>query len=246
MKFILLGTGSGLPDLENHLSSLYVNVGNKNLLFDCGEGTAWQLLKHQLDGEALDAIFISHYHPDHVTGLFMVLQMLYLNKRRKPLQLFLPERPAVMMETLQFFYTFPQRFGFALQILDCREIELYHEEVSCALTDHLRGYTEFLAANHLPNQMDSFAFKISSEVGDLVYTSDISTTDCIQNLFQDCHTIIVDALHPDAAQILKLQYAGLKRILLTHGISPDLKTALAEDPNPLFEFAREDQIYTLS
>jgi ribonuclease BN (tRNA processing enzyme) len=129
MKFILLGTGSGMPELDKNQSSLYVNVNGKHLLFDCGEGVSKQLLKHHLDNNVLDAIFISHYHPDHISGLFMLLQMLKIQKREKPLQLFLPERPAALVETLQFLYTFIQKFTFPLHILDCEESELYFEEV---------------------------------------------------------------------------------------------------------------------
>ncbi|MBW6513548.1 MAG: ribonuclease Z [Candidatus Syntrophosphaera sp.] len=245
MRFILLGTGSGLPEQGSHLSSLYVNSEGKHLLFDCGEGTSWQLLRHGLAGDVLDAIFISHYHPDHVSGLFMVLQMLYLQKRQKPLQLFLPERPGGMMETFQFFYTFPQRFPFPLQILDCREAELHHDDVTIALTDHLRGYEEFIAASQLANQMNSYAFRISSPAGDLAYTSDIATTDCIQLFLRDCHTVIVDALHPEPAQIFKLSYAGITRILLTHGISESLQAQLAENPQELMQPALEDNIYSI-
>lgn len=245
MKFILLGTGPGLPNLTQNQSGLYVGVNGKNLLFDCGEGTSQQLLKHDLAGETLDAVFISHYHPDHVSGLFMVLQMLYLQSRQKPLQVFLPERPAFMMEILQFLYTFPPRFAYPIQILDCHEAELYHEEVSSALSDHLRGYTEFITANQLPNPMNSYSFRIASEAGDLVYTSDLGTMDSIMNLVRDCHTVIADAIHPEAGQVLKLQYASVKRILLNHGISPELERALAENPLPLFEFAHEGQIYSI-
>lgn len=245
MKFILLGTGSGMPELDKNQSSLYVNVNGKHLLFDCGEGVSKQLLKHHLDNNVLDAIFISHYHPDHISGLFMLLQMLKIQKREKPLQLFLPERPAALVETLQFLYTFIQKFTFPLHILDCEESELYYEEVNAALTDHLLEYEDLVNENKLPNLLHSYAFRISGPEGSLAYTSDINKVDSVQFLIRDCHTVIIDAQHPEADQIIRLQYSGIKRVLLTHGISPKLQAFLFENLIDMFEFAQEDITYII-
>jgi len=245
MKFIFLGTGSGMPELDKNQSSLYVNVNEKHLLFDCGEGVSKQLLKHHLDNNVLDAIFISHYHPDHISGLFMLLQMLKLQKREKPLQLFLPERPAALVETLQFLYTFIQKFTFPLHILDCEESELYFEEVNAALTDHLLEYEGLVNENKLPNLLHSYAFRISGPEGSLAYTSDINKVDSVQFLIRDCHTVIIDAQHPEADQIIRLQYSGIKRVLLTHSISPKLQAFLFENPIDMFEFAQEDITYLI-
>ena len=245
MKFIFLGTGSGMPELDKNQSSLYVNVNEKHLLFDCGEGVSKQLLKHHLDNNVLDAIFISHYHPDHISGLFMLLQMLKIQKREKPLQLFLPERPAALVETLQFLYTFIQKFTFPLHILDCEESELYFEEVNAALTDHLLEYEDLVNENKLPNLLHSYAFRISGPEGSLAYTSDINKVDSVQFLIRDCHTVIIDAQHPEADQIIRLQYSGIKRVLLTHSISPKLQAFLFENPIDMFEFAQEDITYLI-
>ncbi|HNZ44408.1 MAG TPA: ribonuclease Z [Candidatus Syntrophosphaera thermopropionivorans] len=245
MKFILLGTGSGMPELGKNQSSLYVNVNGKHLLFDCGEGVSQQLLKHHLDNNVLDAIFISHYHPDHISGLFMLLQMLKIQKREKPLQLFLPERPAALVETLQFLYTFIQKFTFPLHILDCEESELYYEEVNVALTDHLLEYEDLVNESKLPNLLHSYAFRISGPEGSLAYTSDINKVESVQFLIRNCHTVIIDAQHPEADQIIRLQYSGIKRVLLTHGISPTLQAFLFENPIDMFEFAQEDITYII-
>lgn len=245
MKFILLGTGSGMPELGKNQSSLYVNVNGKHLLFDCGEGVSQQLLKHHLDNNVLDAIFISHYHPDHISGLFMLLQMLKIQKREKPLQLFLPERPAALVETLQFLYTFIQKFTFPIHILDCEESELYYEEVNVALTDHLLEYEDLVNESKLPNLLHSYAFRITGPEGSLAYTSDINKVESVQFLIRNCHTVIIDAQHPEADQIIRLQYSGIKRVLLTHGISPTLQAFLFENPIDMFEFAQEDITYII-
>jgi hypothetical protein len=166
-------------------------------------------------------------------------------KKKKPLQLFLPERPAALVETLQFLYTFIQKFTFPLHILDCEESELYYEEVNVALTDHLLEYEDLVNESKLPNLLHSYAFRISGPEGSLAYTSDINKVESVQFLIRDCHTVIIDAQHPEADQIIRLQYSGIKRVLLTHGISPTLQAFLFENPIDMFEFAQEDITYII-
>ena len=122
MEFTIFGSGSGLPVLDKGLSSIYVNYQGKKLLFDCGEGSSYHLLRHELCQNEIDAIIISHYHPDHVSGLLMLIQMFYLKKRSKELQVFLPERVADFEAILQFHYTFKQRWPFELILHPMEEL----------------------------------------------------------------------------------------------------------------------------
>ncbi len=243
MKFIVLGSSPGLPSLDKYLSAIYVDVQDKKLLFDCGDGTFHRLLEHGFTGDHLDAIVISHYHPDHICGIYMVLQMLYLEGRTKTLDLFLPERPAAFLETMHMFYTFEQKFPYDLKIHAVDEIELYLPMVSPSLSDHLTGYDNIIKALNIPNTMQSFSFRIEDENGALVYTSDLQSANNIPPLLENCHSIIVDAIHPQAHTILKLEQYDIKRILLNHGISDELALWLKENPSSRFEFAKENIEY---
>jgi hypothetical protein len=42
-----------------------------------------------------------------------------------------------------------------------------------------------------------------------------------------------------------LKYAGIKKILLTHGITPELENRKNELNPEIFEFAREDVVYQI-
>ena len=99
MRFIILGSGPGIPQMDKNLSSIYVQTEHANLLLDCGDGCAKRLLQLGKSGDHLDAVLISHYHPDHIAGIFMLLQMLYLQDRRKALTIYVPERPEFILDT---------------------------------------------------------------------------------------------------------------------------------------------------
>ncbi len=66
----------------------------------------------------------------------MILQMLYLQNRKRDLLLFLPERLA-FSEILQLMYTYPQKFGFNLLIWDMEQAELYFDWIYVVLNYRL-------------------------------------------------------------------------------------------------------------
>jgi ribonuclease BN (tRNA processing enzyme) len=69
MKFVILGSGTSAPRLDRHMSSLLVKAGKKNLLFDSGSGTIYQLLKAGIGLLDIDHIFYTHFHTDHTSDL---------------------------------------------------------------------------------------------------------------------------------------------------------------------------------
>jgi len=175
----------------------------------------------------------------------MLVQMLYLQGRQKDLYLFLPEREAELVAMLQYMYTFTQKLSFKLLIHPNDRIGDYFPQVKAVQTDHLLGYRDIIQKLKLPNQMRSWAFRIGEPGKDLVYTADIQTTDCIAPLFEGCHTVIVDAMHPALEQILKLADKGIPRVLLTHGLSEDLEQWLRVNQAWNFELAAEDIGYRI-
>lgn len=245
MELTILGAGPGMPQIDKHLSSILIRKAEQLILADCGDSCAHRLLEHKIEADELDAIFITHYHPDHIGGIFMILQMLYLQNRKRDLLLFLPERLASFLEILQLMYTYPQKFGFNLLIRDMEQAELYFDWIYAVPNDHLYRYASIINEHKLPNQMRSWSLCFSGKQGKFVYTSDIETTDCILEILKEAHTVLVDAGHPEAEQIIKLKYAGIKKIILTHGITPELENRKNELNPDIFEFAREDVVYQI-
>ncbi|XP_029456094.1 zinc phosphodiesterase ELAC protein 2 [Rhinatrema bivittatum] len=78
-EIVFLGTGSAVPMKIRNVSSTLVNISSsQSFLLDCGEGTFGQLHRHY--GNHVDeilcnlsAVFISHIHADHHTGLLNIL-----------------------------------------------------------------------------------------------------------------------------------------------------------------------------
>ncbi len=80
-----LGTSSGTPTRDRNVASFAITLDGRVLLFDCGEGTPHQLLRSDVRGGAIEAVFVGHLHGDHVYGLPGLLASLSLNGRSEPL-----------------------------------------------------------------------------------------------------------------------------------------------------------------
>ena len=100
MEIIFLGSGSALPTKERMLPSIVINREGENILFDCGEGTQFQMANAGIRPFRIKNIFISHLHGDHIFGLPGLLSSMNLFKRTEPLSIFGPQGIKEYLETV--------------------------------------------------------------------------------------------------------------------------------------------------
>jgi ribonuclease Z len=91
----LLGTGSPVPSTTRFGPATLVQAGGLNLLFDAGRGVTVRLYQLGMSfGKGIDAVFLTHYHSDHVEGLPDLWMTGYMfgpfGSRAKPLRLWGP------------------------------------------------------------------------------------------------------------------------------------------------------------
>jgi ribonuclease Z len=65
----LLGTGAPIPLPNRFGPSTLVEVGGQKLLFDAGRGAPIRLRQINVPVGKVNALFITHYHSDHTTGI---------------------------------------------------------------------------------------------------------------------------------------------------------------------------------
>ena len=99
LEAFVLGCGGMMPLPYRHLTSVLLRRDGDLFLFDCGEGTQVSLKRLNLKWKKIDAIFISHTHADHVTGLPGMLMLSAQVDRTEPLYIYGPPKVREYVET---------------------------------------------------------------------------------------------------------------------------------------------------
>ncbi|BDC95960.1 ribonuclease Z [Treponema saccharophilum] len=99
MEAFVLGCGGMMPLPYRHLTSVLLRRDGDLFLFDCGEGTQVSLKRLNLKWKKIDAIFISHTHADHVTGLPGIMMLSSQVDRTEPLYIYGPPKVAEYVES---------------------------------------------------------------------------------------------------------------------------------------------------
>ena len=99
MEAFILGCGGMMPLPYRHLTSVLLRRDGDLFLFDGGEGTQVSLRRLNLKWKKINAIFVSHTHADHVTGLPGILMLSAQVERNEPLYIYGPPRIAEYIET---------------------------------------------------------------------------------------------------------------------------------------------------
>ena len=99
LEAFVLGCGGMMPLPYRHLTSVLLRREGDLFLFDGGEGTQVSLRRLNLKWKKINAIFVSHTHADHVTGIPGILMLSAQVDRDEPLYIYGPPKIAEYIET---------------------------------------------------------------------------------------------------------------------------------------------------
>ena len=104
-KLVILGTSTNVPD-ETHENSHMVLVGEDRMVLFDGPGNPYvRLRKAGLDEKKLTDVVMTHFHPDHVSGIPLLLMASGLSQREEHLDIYANAYRYRLIEALQ--ETFP-------------------------------------------------------------------------------------------------------------------------------------------
>jgi len=220
VNLIVLGSGTGWIRLERNSPGYLLEIDKFLLLLDCGPGVLRQILKIQKRLEEISAIFISHFHPDHVADLvpfFFATKYSLGYKREDPISLYAAE------DFSEFYFFLKKAFKNwieppegLLKIILLPKVKKYQFSIGPlkALTTPVKHNSE------------SLAIRLEYNKKSLVYSGDTGFCEELIELSKEVDLLIIECsnsnnlyvehhLSPEDIAIIG-ERAKVKRILVSH------------------------------
>jgi len=230
-ELVVIGCSSGMPSGVKSNSSYLLKTEWGTFLLDCGEGTAASMRRLRVNFDRLETVFITHAHPDHCAGLPLLIQMMFLARRKKPLDIYLPrELIAPMRVFMDGTYIFKEKMGFEFNFIPLKSNPAFRKrEFSLSIypSKHLYGYTRLIKRHGYKNKMEGYIFSLNLKDKKVVYSGDLSSFDDIESLIDDADLLIIEGMHIDPRDLWrKVVEKNVRRVMLTH--LPDLPPSRLE------------------
>jgi len=217
MRLTVLGSGTGIPSLERGAPGYHLAVGGESCLIDCGGAVLPQLLRLGIPYDALDVLYVTHTHPDHIADLIPLIHALTFPviERSKPLQVYGPAG-------------FDRFFARIIEPVTGRPgaFDLRIDAVAPGAGIDRGACAVRTAATVHSDRVNSLAYRFEQPDGALLISGDCDWDEGLVDLAAgadlavlDCSTLQAGKMpgHLSAAECGRLAaQAGLRRIVLSH------------------------------
>jgi ribonuclease Z len=140
-KVIILGSSNAIPTKDSENTHMVIVGEERTLLIDSVSNPILRLEQAGVDFNDLTDIIITHFHPDHASGIPLLLMDMWLMGRQKPLNIYGLHYTLDRVETLMglynwsewpdffpvVFYRIPSRE--MAPVLDCSDFSIHASPV---------------------------------------------------------------------------------------------------------------------
>jgi ribonuclease Z len=105
MELVLLGTGYPAPDPDRAGPATAILVGEKLFVVDAGRGVMLRLAAIRPRTRRVDAVFLTHLHSDHISGLPDLFNTTWVMGRATPLDVYGPDGVQPMADAILRFFS---------------------------------------------------------------------------------------------------------------------------------------------
>jgi ribonuclease BN (tRNA processing enzyme) len=221
MKLIVLGSGTSVPHPDRASSAHWLETPGGSLLLDISADAAHRMAQERLDWSNLDAIWVSHFHLDHLGGLptflFGSRRAPQTQSRTKPLRIFGPAGLKRIMRTISDSNRYPLfDQPFPIEIVEVSPAAEF--EILPGLVAHTFS---------TPHTDESMALRLNDESSkSFVYTSDTGFSENLAAFANEVDLLLMECSfrrnkpvekHLELADAMKLaEMCRPRKVVLTH------------------------------
>jgi ribonuclease Z len=243
MKVTFIGTGSGSTSLKRYHSSLLISSSSYSLLVDTGDGISRALLSSHIPYNSINGIFITHFHPDHFTGLPALLVQMKMADRNNPLEIYVHSSNTAFLEEFLFnSYILQERYGFDIKIksIDTFFADAPADDLTFVTQEnsHILKYSDNTAGRGLSLVSLSTLFTVEGikifYTGDVGDKKDLELFNSYDYLITECTHVSFDEIEEAAAKdavicLTHINESEEEKIKRRIALKKDRQFLLAED-----------------
>ena len=87
-RLVILGSAAIVPDMEHDNTHMIFDGDESVVLVDCGSNPIARMRQVGIHHEALTDMILTHFHPDHVSGVPILLNNMWLLGRQRALRVY--------------------------------------------------------------------------------------------------------------------------------------------------------------
>jgi ribonuclease Z len=213
-QIIILGTANAVPNKHHASTHLIVDAGEQMILVDCAGNPVVRLDQAGVDPLSITDLILTHFHPDHVSGVPLLLMDLWLMGRIKPLNVFGLDDVIDRTNKVMEIFNWQDWDGF----YPVNFIRLPSgENMSLIETDDVK-----VLASKGCHMIPSIGLRMQFPSGSLCYSSDTEPCEAIERLADDVDVLIHESTgegvgHSSPKQAGEVaQRAGVRKLVLIH------------------------------
>ncbi len=215
-RLVILGSAAIVPDTEHDNSHMVLEGDESVVLIDCGSNPIARLRKVGIHHNSLTDMVLTHFHPDHVLGVPILLNNMWLLGRRRALRVYGLHHCLNRVEDMMLMFTWdewPDFFPVAFHKILERGSQLLLENNDFRIFSWpVRHYVPTIGLR-IENKRTGFV---------TAYSCDTAPTPSVIELSRGADLLIHEAAgndglgHSSAEQAGEIAAAaGVKRLMLT-------------------------------